>query len=196
MADEEGNDWLHTVAAGIIATHNNFIEGVYSSVRAQPSSPLARFLPDEPEMVYPSEVNDSNCIVGKLRRWANIACRKLKEILFQEHEYSIHPSVLYILITPCSLHGISDFLQLVRSRYHLPSIDSPMEPQDHRIPGLLQLTLLQEDIVSYFLAGKPLICTESSSPLRIPFKFRQPPRTATEAGHVAEWVGYMYHGLR
>lgn len=73
MADEEeGNDWLYTVVADIITAHNSFIEGVYFSVQAQQQSSLARLLPDEPAKVYPSEVNDLNCIVGKFRRWALI----------------------------------------------------------------------------------------------------------------------------
>ena len=66
--EEEGNDWLYTVAAGIMAVHNAFIEGVYSAVQAQQQAPLARVLPDEPAKVYPSEVNNSNCIVGNFRR--------------------------------------------------------------------------------------------------------------------------------
>ena len=62
---EESNDRLYNVAADIVAAHNTFIEEVYSSVQAQH---LSRFLPDEAQTVYPSEVNDSSCIVGKLRR--------------------------------------------------------------------------------------------------------------------------------
>ena len=54
----------------IVAVHNAFIEDVYTSVQAQQSSPLARLLPDEPAKVHPSEVNDSTCIVGRLRRLA------------------------------------------------------------------------------------------------------------------------------
>ena len=63
---EESNDRLHIMAADITAVHNTFIEDVYSSVRAQH---LSRFLPDEAQTVYPSDVNDLSCIVGKLRRW-------------------------------------------------------------------------------------------------------------------------------
>lgn len=66
--EEEGNDWLYTVAAGIIAAHNSFIEGVYSAVQAQSQAPLARLLPDESSTVYPSEVNNSNSIVGNFGR--------------------------------------------------------------------------------------------------------------------------------
>ena len=70
VADQaEDNDWLFTVAAAIIAAHNAFIEGVYSP-QVQEQSPLEWFLPDEPATVSPSEVNDSNCIVGKFERWA------------------------------------------------------------------------------------------------------------------------------
>ena len=70
--EEEGNDCLYTMAAGIIASHNAVIEGLYSSVQAQQQSSLARFLPDEPAKVYPSEVNESHFIVGKFVRWALI----------------------------------------------------------------------------------------------------------------------------
>ena len=63
---EESNDRLYNVAADIIAAHNTFIEEVYCSARAQH---LSHFLPDEPQRVYPSEVSDLSCIVGKLKRW-------------------------------------------------------------------------------------------------------------------------------
>ena len=62
---EESNDRLYIVAADIIAAHNTFIEEVYSSARAQH---LSHFLPDEPQRAYPSDANDSSCIVGKFRR--------------------------------------------------------------------------------------------------------------------------------
>ena len=82
-------------------------------------------------------------------------------------------------LSSCSVHGINDFLQLIRSRYQ-PSSDAPMELQTVQVPEF-QLSLLQEDIVAYFLAGKPLICIEPSSPLRIPFKFLQPTNSVKEA---------------
>ena len=65
MDKEKSSDRLYIVAADIIDAHNTFIEGVYSAVRAKQ---LSVFLPDEPQRLYPSEVNDSSCIVGKLRR--------------------------------------------------------------------------------------------------------------------------------
>ena len=87
------------------------------------------------------------------------------------------------MVSPRSLHGISDFLQLVRSRYTTSSTVKAPE---------LQLSLLQEDIVSCFVAGKPLICIEPSSPLHIPFKFRQsPPTNVKETAHVARLGVYM-----
>ena len=54
-----------------------------------------------------------------------------------------------------------------------------MELQTVQVP--FQLSLLQEDIVAYFLAGKPLIYIEPSSPLRIQFKFLQPTNSVEEA---------------
>ena len=63
--EEEGNDCLYTMAAGIIAAHNAIIEGVYTSVQAKQH---AHLLPDEPAKVYPSEVKDFNCIVGQFSR--------------------------------------------------------------------------------------------------------------------------------
>ena len=98
------------------------------------------------------------------------------------------------LFLSLSFYGISEFLQMIRSRYQPSSNDASMEPQQHMSPSLLQtvkapgfqFNLLQEDIVSCFLAGKPLICIEPSSVLRIPFKFRQPPSSEVEAGYVEE----------
>jgi len=58
------------VATDIITAHNSFIEGVYYFVQAHQQSPLSRFYPDELARVYPTEVNESNYIVGKLKRWA------------------------------------------------------------------------------------------------------------------------------
>lgn len=80
------------------------------------------------------------------------------------------------MISSYSGHGISDLLQLIRSRYQ-----SPIElPQHSSIPSGLEtvkspkflLSLLLEDIVSSFFAGKPVIYTEPSF-LRMPFKFLQ-----------------------
>lgn len=112
----------------------------------------------------------------------------MQPLFYIEHEFS-----------PYSLHGIGDILQLVRSRYQLPSFDVPIENvytspdllQAVKAPGF-QFNLLQEDIVSCFIAGKPLICIEPSSVLRTPFKFRQPSSSVAEAGHTAEWVKCIY----
>ena len=66
--EEEESDWLYTVAADIIDAHNTFVQGFYSFVQTHQRAPLARLLPDELANIYPSEVIDSNCIVGNVRR--------------------------------------------------------------------------------------------------------------------------------
>ena len=81
-------------------------------------------------------------------------------------------------LSPSSVHGINDFLQLIRSRYQSYN-DAPMKLQTVKSP--FQLSLLQEDIVAYFVAGKPLIYIGPSSPLRIPFKFHQPTNSVKDA---------------
>ena len=96
--------------------------------------------------------------------------------LWENGQYnSLHIQVS--TLSPCSVNGINDFLQLIRSRYQ-PSSDDPMELQTVKAP--FQLSLLQKDIVAYFLMGKPLIYTEPSSPLRIPFKFHHPTNSVKE----------------
>ena len=67
--EEQGNDWLYTVIADIVSAHNTFIEGLYSIVSSQEQAPIARLLPDEPPKVYPTEVNENHCIVGKFKRY-------------------------------------------------------------------------------------------------------------------------------
>ena len=91
------------------------------------------------------------------------------------------------VLSLCSVCGINDFLQLIRSRYQ-PTSDASMEVQ---VPEF-SLSLLQEDIVAYFLAGKPLIYIEPSSPLRIPFKFHQ----STNSVEEAEWVVHVHVCVR
>lgn len=66
--EEQGNDWLYTVIADIVAAHNAFIESLYAIVSSQEQCPLARLLPDEPTRVYTTEVNDNHCIVGQFKR--------------------------------------------------------------------------------------------------------------------------------
>lgn len=68
VEEEEGNDWLYTVIADIVQAHNSFLDGLYSSVQAQQQASLARLLADEPTKVYPTEVNECNCLVGRFRR--------------------------------------------------------------------------------------------------------------------------------
>ena len=173
--------------ADIIAAHNAFIEGVYSSVQAQRQAPLGHLLPDELAKLYPSEVNDSSCTVGSLEGEVQQP-HSLHQVaaVFDQNSVSLES-----LQPPC----IHDLLQLVRSRYQPSSDNAPTTPQRHRSisPGLLetavpefQFSLLQEDIVACFLTEKPLICIEPSSLLHTLFKFRQSPGSVTAAGLAAE----------
>lgn len=95
----------------------------------------------------------------------------------------------FIFTSLCSIHGVDDFLQLVRCRYKPSSSDASIEPQQYASissqlletvkPPQFQLNLLKKDIVACFFAGKPLICNEP--PLRMLFKFCQSPTSATAA---------------
>ena len=98
--------------------------------------------------------------------------------------------------SPCSVHGIIDFLQLVHSYCQPSSKDVPKGLQQHvsTSPSLLQIpefqfNFLQESIASCFIAGKPLICIKPSSLLHTPFRFHQSPRSTVEA---SEWVQSVY----
>ena len=92
--------------------------------------------------------------------------------------------IAYIRIDPSpfpSLHGVSNFLQIIRSRYEPPKFKSsdkitqgpsmsfaPIQTKDE---PEFQLKHLEEDLVRLFNAGKPLI--ESPSSIRTLFKFKQ-----------------------
>jgi hypothetical protein len=81
------------------------------------------------------------------------------------------------------LHGINSFLQLLRSRYQPTSQDQPMLASStlvslswssihpHRQMPTFHLDILEEDLVSTFISGKPLI--EAPSELRKPFCFKK-----------------------
>ena len=98
-----------------------------------------------------------------------------------------------------SLHGVNEFLQLIRSRYRPPledaaaaSASSQQDPKQQitlsisetalhqltRQPAF-QLTQLEEDIVASYIAGKPLI--HKPSLLRTIFKFRQSQKKTADA---------------
>ncbi len=82
--------------------------------------------------------------------------------------YNLHASCTYadLSLTLSSVHGVSSFLQIIRSRYESPK--SSVKTTDK--PGF-QLKHLEEDLVRQFIAGKPLI--ESPSSIRTLFKFKQ-----------------------
>ena len=92
-----------------------------------------------------------------------------------------------------SLHGVNEFLQLIRSRYRPPLEDSSttgsqQDPRQitlsisenalHQLKKLpaFQLAQLEEDIIASYFAGKPLI--HKPSLLRTIFKFRQSQKAA------------------
>ena len=83
-------------------------------------------------------------------------------------------------------HDLNEYLWLVRSRLDPPAayrvVKSPVSSQTKPISSSVHetvvhsilsfdLTLLQEDVVSHYLSGKPII--QDISSLRIVFKFRQ-----------------------
>ena len=125
----------------------------------------------------------SRTIISKIRPWAMNLSDSSKRgvsifsrvLIFLSKICPPHTQSQLVL-SLCSVCGINDFLQLIRSRYQ-PTSDASMEVQ---VPEF-SLSLLQEDIVAYFLAGKPLIYIEPSSPLRIPFKFHQSTNSVEEA---------------
>jgi hypothetical protein len=95
-----------------------------------------------------------------------------------------------------SLHGVNEFLQLIRSRYRPPLEDSAasagqQDPKQitlsisetalHQLTRqpAFQLAQLEEDIVASYIAGKPLI--HKPSLLRTIFKFRQSQKKTADA---------------
>ena len=62
--EEEGNDWLYTVMADIVNTHNIFIEGLYTMVRSK-SLPVGHLLPSGPSKIPLSEFTQNSCIMRR-----------------------------------------------------------------------------------------------------------------------------------
>ena len=58
--EEKGNDWLYLVIADIATRHNQMLENFYSASR---QGSMARFLPDEPAKIMPSEFDSCSAIV-------------------------------------------------------------------------------------------------------------------------------------
>ena len=63
--EEQGNDWLFTVISDIVSAHNATIDSVYSVMEAQNLEMQAYLLPDEPNWIYPNEVDKTTCIIGE-----------------------------------------------------------------------------------------------------------------------------------
>ena len=83
-------------------------------------------------------------------------------------------------------HGLNEYLWLVRARLDPPAayrvVELPVNSQAKLISSSVHetvvhpilsfdLTLLQEDVVSHYLSGKPII--QDISSLRMVFKFKQ-----------------------
>ena len=66
--EEQGNDWLFTVIDDIVSAHNLVIESLYSFV-ATKKMDMARLFPDEPAKMYPSEMDETNCLVGEFKTY-------------------------------------------------------------------------------------------------------------------------------
>lgn len=48
-----------------------------------------------------------------------------------------------------------------------------------QMAALIDLDKLQEDMLSYYVAGKPMIDASSIECIRVPFKFKEDPSTAS-----------------
>ncbi|CAI8040342.1 hypothetical protein GBAR_LOCUS22485 [Geodia barretti] len=140
--DEAGNDWLFIVIADIITAHNAMLD----LPRQLASQPFIRLLPNKQTEAFPNEITATHSIVPQ----------------------SENP------------HGITELLQLIRSRqrsvFH-PQPSSTSVLQDVTMPNsfsstvpLFHLAMLQEDIITRFIAGKPFI--RDLSTLRTPFQFK------------------------
>ena len=88
--------------------------------------------------------------------------------------------------SPCALFvsicSLGELLQLIHKRSQLPTA-YPVDPKRSSaqfmgsLPGnttnMIDLSRLQEDILSIYIAGKPLITESSICALRIAFKFKE-----------------------
>ena len=70
--EEQGNDWLFTVIADIVGTHNQAIENLYNIVHSQKQLHLMRLLPEQPATILPTEVSGKTCIVGSFTRCVGV----------------------------------------------------------------------------------------------------------------------------
>ena len=78
------------------------------------------------------------------------------------HTSSLNLSIIILTPLTFSSDGISEHLQLLRSRYFLP----------HEMKGsVFDVQKLQEDVIKKYLVGKPLIKNPAEH-LRMCFKFR------------------------
>ncbi len=90
--------------------------------------------------------------------------------------------LLFFFLLISSLHGLSDFNQLICKRSALPAPGLELSGSHTSLPGylpsLINLKALQEDVFAIQLAGKPLIGPPQS--LRTRFYFRDAKHLAKE----------------
>lgn len=108
-----------------------------------------------------------------------------------------------VLFTLCfSICSLGELLQLIHKRSLLPTA-YPVDPKCSTIqfmgslPGntrnLIDLSRLQEDILSIYIAGKPVITESSIGTLRIAFKFKEKSSLASlQLRYVHTYVGICY----
>ena len=66
--EEQGNDWLFTVIEDIVSTHNMVIRTLDSTVKRRKLCTLANVLPEKAPTAYLSEMDETNCLIGKLTK--------------------------------------------------------------------------------------------------------------------------------
>ena len=142
--EDSGNDWLYKVISDIITNHNHTLQNLYSLIQ---DGPLNRLIPEEPSKIFPMEVTSSDAIVSTT----------------SQYEYSGVFIPIIIVILFCRSHGTNRFFELLRSRYQ------PVSTSEGAFPTMY-FDRLEEDLISTFIVGKPLI--DSPSQLRTVFKFK------------------------
>lgn len=66
--EEEGNDWLFTVIADIITSHNAMVE----LPKQVASQSFQRLLPNQQAKAYPREIATTSCIIPQFRKYVHV----------------------------------------------------------------------------------------------------------------------------
>ena len=148
VCTELNTEW-HSVAFNVllsqqISSQSAFLQSVSCSKTLE-GMHMAMYFMDLIEINL-AEVSTHTCIMGTSTEYVcPIVCVVSNHLCF---------------LTLCSQHGISDYLQIVRSRYQPP----PTSPK-------FDLPALQQDILEAYVAGKPTMMNPSS--IRTIFKFKE-----------------------